>query len=396
MAGEAGVGKSRLVAEAVRRFHEEGSVVLFGRCEEELGIPYQPFAEALSDYVAVVTRDDLRSQLGSLGGELTRLVPGLPERITGLAAPLHAEPETERYRLFEAVRELLTAISDAAPVVLVLDDLHWAARPTLALLSHLVRRAEQARFLIVGAYRDTDLGRTDPLADVLADLRRLSGTERLALGGLDEAGVVGFIEALIGHPLDEDALVYAQAVWNETEGNPFFVGEVMRHLAETGAVVESDGRWRVVRPLDELGIPESVREVVGRRLSHLTETANEVLATAAVIGREYDISLLTEVVSAGADDVLDAIEQAEAAHLVVARRGRPGIYAFAHALVRSTLYEELPSTGRLRLHRRGRPGPGAARGRRPPRAGSPLRGGGPPGRVGAGGGVRPSGRGPGP
>ncbi len=352
VSGEAGVGKTRLVAEAARRFHAEGSVVLFGRCEEELGVPYQPFAEALCDYVAAVPRDELRSQLGSLGGELTRLVPNLPERVPGLAAPLSAEPETERYRLFEAVRELLTAISDAAPVVLVLDDLHWAARPTLALLVHLVRRAEAARLLIVGTYRDTDLGRTDPLAGVLADLRRSSGTERIALGGLDEAAAVGFIEALTGHALTDDMLTLTRAVWTETEGNPFFLGEVVRHLFEAGALAEVDGRWHVVRPVDQLGIPEGVREVVGRRLSRLPETVNEVLATAAVIGREFDMALLTDVVDADADEVLNAVEQAEAARLVIARRGRPGIYAFAHALVRSTLYEELPSTGRLRLHRR--------------------------------------------
>ncbi|MGH8972299.1 MAG: ATP-binding protein, partial [Acidimicrobiia bacterium] len=352
VAGDAGVGKTRLVAEAVRRFHAKGSVVLFGRCEEELGIPYQPFAEALSDYVAAVPRDELRSQLGSLGGELARLAPRLPERVTGLAEPLRAEPETERYRLFEAVRELLTAISDAAPVVLVLDDLQWAARPTLALLVHLVRRAGEARLLVVATYRDTDLGRNDPLADVLADLRRSTGTERLSLAGLDEDGAVTFVEALTGHALEGDMLALTRAAWAETEGNPFFLGEVMRHFVETGVAAEVDGRWRVVRPLEHLGIPEGVREVVGRRLSRLSEAANEVLAVAAVIGREFDMGLLTEVVGGGADAVLDAIEEAEAARLVVADRGRPGVYSFAHALVRSTLYEELPSAGRLRLHRR--------------------------------------------
>ncbi len=352
VSGEAGVGKTRLVAEAVRRFHSDGSVVLFGRCEEELGIPYQPFAEALSDYVAAVPLDELRSQLGSLGGELARLAPSLPERITSLAEPLQAEPETERYRLFEAVRELLTAVSDAAPVVLVLDDLQWAARPTLALLVHLVRRAERARLLVVATYRDTDLGRNDPLADVLADLRRSSGTDRLALGGLDQAGAVAFVESLTGHALEDDMLAVTRAVWTETEGNPFFLGEVMRHLVETGVAAEVDGRWHVIRPLEQLGIPEGVREVVGRRLSRLPEAANEVLAIAAVIGREFDVGLLADVVGGVTDVVLEAMEQAEAARLVVPRRGRPGCYAFAHALVRSTLYEELPSVGRLRLHRR--------------------------------------------
>ena len=352
VAGEAGVGKTRLVAEAAAAFHAEGAVVLFGRCEEELGVPYQPFAEAFSEYVAATPSEDLAGRLGSLGGELSRLVPGLPARVAGLAAPLEAEPETERYRLFEAVRELLVAVSQTAPVVLVLDDLHWAARPTLALLMHLVRRTDRARLMVIGTYRDTDLGRTHPLAEVLADLRRLAGTERVSLTGLDEAGVVAFVEAITMHPVEGELLALTRAVSTETEGNPFFLGEVLRHIAESGAAAEVDGRWRVLRPLAEVGIPEGVREVVGQRLSRLSEGANEVLTTAAVIGREFELGLLADATDGGTDAALDAVEQAEAAHLVVARPGRPGLYAFAHALVRSTLYEELPTAARLRQHRR--------------------------------------------
>lgn len=352
VAGEAGVGKTRLVAEAAAGFHREGAVVMFGRCEEELGVPYQPFAEAFSEYVAAAPPADLAGQLGSLGGELSRLVPDLPARIAGLAAPLQAEPETERYRLFEAVREFLAVVSETTPVVLVLDDLHWAARPTLALLMHLVRRTERGRLMVIGTYRDTDLGRTHPLAEVLADLRRLAGTERVALTGLDEAGVVAFVEAVTQHPVEGELLALTRAVSTETEGNPFFVGEVFRHLAESGAAAEVDGRWRVLRPLAEVGIPEGVREVVGRRLSRLSEGANEVLTTAAVIGREFELGLLAEATDGGTEAALDAVEQAEGAHLVVARSGRPGVYAFAHALVRSTLYEELPTAARLRQHRR--------------------------------------------
>ena len=352
VAGEAGVGKTRLVAEAAARFHRQGAVVLFGRCEEELGVPYQPFAEALAEYVAAASTEDLAGQLGPLGGELSRLLPGLPARVGGLAPPLQTESGTERYRLFEAVREFFVALSKTAPVVVVLEDLHWAAPPTLALLLHLVRRTERARLLIVGTYRDTELGRTHPLAGVLADLRRLAGTDRIALTGLDEAAVVAFVEALANHPVEGDLLALTQAVWSETDGNPFFVGEVLRHLVESGATAEVDGRWRVIRPLGEVGIPEGVREVVGRRLSRLPPAVNDVLTTAAVIGREFELSVLTEVAPRGVDAALDAIERAEAARLVAPRPGRPGVYAFAHALVRSTLYEELPTTTRLRLHRR--------------------------------------------
>lgn len=350
--GEAGVGKTRLLAEAARAFHAEGAIVLFGRCEEELGVPYQPFAEALGDYLAACPVAELRTQLGPLGGELTRLAPRVAERVPGLPGPLQAEPETERYRLFEAVQELLTAISEDAPTLLVLDDLHWAPRPTLALLAHVIRRTDAARLFIVGTYRDTDLGETDPLTELLADLRRVSGTDRLTLSGLAELGVVALIEAMAAQPLDAEGLVAARAVWAETEGNPFFVGEVIRHLWESGAVGEKEGHWHVLRPVGELGIPEGVREVVGRRVSRLDETANQLLKAAAVIGREFDVALLAETAEMRAEDVVDALERAEQARLVVARPGGVGRYAFAHALVRSTLYDAIPTASRLRLHRR--------------------------------------------
>jgi len=352
ISGEAGIGKTRLVSKAARAFHEEGAVVLHGRCEEQLGVPYEPFAEALTAYAAACPASDLRDQMGALGGELVRLAPILAERVPGLPEPLRAEAETERYRLLEAVRELLVRISESSPVVLVLDDLHWAAQATLQLLSHIARSPTLTRLLVLATYRDTDLDRTHPLAETLAGLRRLPGVERLHLAGLDEHAAIAFFEATAGHELDHDILGLAAVVRAETEGNPFFMGEVLRHLVESGALVERDGRWSVGRPVGEVGIPEGVREVVGHRLSRLSETANEVLATAAVIGREFDVALLGQSVDVGSDAMLDALEQAEKARLIVAAPARPGRYSFAHALVRSTLYDELPASRRLRLHRR--------------------------------------------
>jgi class 3 adenylate cyclase/DNA-binding CsgD family transcriptional regulator len=352
VAGEPGIGKTRLVSEVAQGVHGQGATVLYGRCDEELGLPYQPFAEALGSYVAACAVEDLRVQLGSLGGELVRLAPSLPNRVPGLAEPLRAEPETERYRLLEAVAEFLAGVSQATPTLLVLDDLHWAAKPTVVLFRHLVRSGGPRRLLVVGTYRDSEITRTHPLADALADLRRESGVERLALGGLDEAEVAAFVEAAAGHALNAADLRFARAVHAETEGNPFFVGEVLRHLTETGVVVQRAGRWTTARPLAELGIPEGVREVVGRRLSRLPEAANQVLAVAAVIGPEFDVGLLAEACEAEEDLLLDSLERAEEARLIVSVSGRPDRHAFSHALVRSTLYDDLPHTRRLRLHRR--------------------------------------------
>ncbi|MGH9042058.1 MAG: ATP-binding protein [Acidimicrobiia bacterium] len=350
--GEPGIGKTRLMAEMALSVHPQGAVVLYGRCEEEPGVPYQPFAEALGRYVAACPAADLVDQLGPLGGEVARLVPGLPARVPGLDEPFRAEPETERYRLLEAVRDFIGGIARSTPVLLLLDDLQWAGKPTLLLLRHLLRAGEGHRLTVVATFRDSDVTRSSPLAQTLADLRREPDIERLSLKGLDEGETTALIEAATGHPLDAEDLAFAHAVHSETEGNPFFVGELLRHLAETGAVIREEPRWKVSRPLSELGIPEGVREVVGRRLARLRPAANDVLSLAAVIGREFDVGLLAAAGDLTRDVVLDSLEEAEEARLVAATSGRAEHYAFAHALVRSALYEEIPGTRRLRLHLR--------------------------------------------
>lgn len=348
--GEPGIGKTRLVKELCRAAHDQGGVVLWGACDEEISLPYQPFVEGLRWLTEVTPPDTLADLIGDTGGELATLVPDLGQRVAGLRPRLNDDPESERYRLFEAVTDLLRNLSAREPVVLVLDDLHWAGRPTLLLLRHLLKTTKPMQLLVVATYRDTDLDRTHPLAEMLADLRRQGGVERLTLRGLDEAGVASFLAHTAGHELDERGLAFAAAIAAETEGNPFFIGEVLRHLSESGALVYRNGRWESDHELGEVGIPEGVREVIGRRLSHLDAETNDVLAAAAVIGREFALRILSAV--AGGDDrVLDAVGGAETAGLVEAVNGRPGTYRFAHALVRSALYDELPTSRRLRLHR---------------------------------------------
>jgi tetratricopeptide (TPR) repeat protein len=351
LSGEPGVGKTRLAAELARRAHAEGAAVLFGRCDDDLAVPYQPFVEALRTYVNACSPADLEVQVGSHAGDVARLVPELAERVTGLAEPLHADPETERYRLFEAVDAFLDGAAASVPVVLLLDDLHWAAKPTLLMLRHLVRAGNDASLLVLGTYRDTELDRRHPLAEMLADLRRDETVERMALRGLDEGEVTAFVEAAADQPLSPEVAELARAVYAETEGNPFFVGQVLRHLVESGAVVLEDGRWVRTATAERIGIPEGVREVISRRLATLDDQSNAVLAVAAVIGRDFDAELLSEATEVDAEGVLDALETAEQGRLVEAT---PGLarFTFVHALVRSTLYDEIPTTRRLRLHRR--------------------------------------------
>ena len=344
--GEPGVGKTRLATALASELHADGAIVLAGRCDEDLGVPYQPLVEALRHYVVKAPTP----RLGQHRGELARLVPELPQLIRGLPEPIRSDPETERYRLFDAVAAWLSDVSAERPVLLVVDDLHWAAKPTLLLLRHVLRSPEALRLLVVATYRDTDVGRGHPLSDLLADLPRFEGAERLPLSGLDVPAVLSVVEQAAGHDLDEEGVDLARLIWQETEGNAFFVTEVLRHLAESGAIQQEDGRWVLTRTLDRLGVPEGVRDVIGRRLSRLSEDANRVLACAAVLGLEFDPAIVAAAGGLSEDMVLGALDEAIAARLVVetpALRNR-----FSHALVRATLYDELSAARRVALHRK--------------------------------------------
>jgi len=341
LAGEPGVGKTRLAAELAGQVHDLGVTVLAGRCDEDLGVPYQPFVEALRHFVDHVPAEELAARLGRYGGELVRLVPEA-EGVPGLSPPLHSDPETERYRLFDAVAAWFAAASRDEPILLVLDDIQWAAGPTLLLLRHLVsRRVDATRLLIVGTYRDTELWHDHPLVEVLADLRRQEGVERFSLTGLDQAGVARLMEQRMGRTLVDEELPLARAIYQETEGNPFFVREVLRHLAESGATDV---------PVEELGIPEGVREVVGRRLARLSRDTNHVLRLAAVVGTEFEVPILQEAEQLDEERLLCALEEAGRARLIVDVPGNR--YRFAHSLVRHTLYESLSAARRVRLHTR--------------------------------------------
>jgi class 3 adenylate cyclase/tetratricopeptide (TPR) repeat protein len=352
VAGEPGIGKTRLAVEAARAAHADGGTVLFGVCDEDVGLPYRSFVEALRYYVAHGPDAVLAAHIQTHRGELARLVPELARRLPDVPAPQVAEAETERFLLFEAVTGLLAGASRESPIVLLLDDLHWAGAPELLLLKHLVRSAEPMRLLVIGTYRDTELSRIHPLAAVLADLRTEVGVERMSLHGLDDAAVEALVAAAARHELDEALVALAHAIRRETEGNPFFIGEVIRHLAESRALFQERGRWTYRGEIAGLGIPEGVREVIGRRLGRLSAATSRMLALAAVIGRHFDVALLAKIAEASEDAVLDALDEATAAALVTEVRGSPEQFTFRHALIRDTLYGELSAPRRARLHQR--------------------------------------------
>ena len=345
LAGEPGIGKSRLAAEFARTAHGGGALVLFGRCDEGMGVPYQPFVEALGRYL----RQAPELVLGRLAGELVRLVPEVGQRVEGLAAPVRSDPETERYRLFDAVATWLGALSESVPVVFVIEDLHWATKPTLLLLSHLLRSDEDLRLLLVVTFRDTPLDMTADLVDLVVELLRLPGVERVRLAGLSESGVGALMEAQADHKLDDDGWALARVVHGETAGNPFYVREVLRHLAEQGDIVRRDGRWVAGQPLAELNVPDSVRDVVERRLTRLPDRTREMLALAAVLGERFDLAVLAQASGEPESSVVQLLAAAVGARLV--EEADAGRYHFTHALVRSALEDALGPTRRLQLHR---------------------------------------------
>ncbi|MDQ4130782.1 MAG: hypothetical protein M3133_07330, partial [Actinomycetota bacterium] len=274
--------------------------------------------------------------LGPLPGELSRLAPSLRSRLPDLPPPLTAEPETERYRLFEAVAGWLTDAGSASPVLLVLEDIHWLPKPALLLLRHVLRSAVAMRLLVVGTYRDTELGRDHPLHELLGDIHRLPGVTRLTLSGLGQEEVA----RLVGAP------ELAASVHTRTEGNPFFVGELLHELEEGHG-----GDRRSVGSTTP-SVPDSVRDVIRWRIARLPAIVEQVLSVAAVLGREFDVAVLVGVHDADEEDVLDALEQAQQAGIVAEVPGPRDTYRFVHTLIRSALYDAIPAPRRMRLHLR--------------------------------------------
>jgi class 3 adenylate cyclase/tetratricopeptide (TPR) repeat protein len=350
VSGEAGVGKTTLTAKAARIAHAAGACVLLGRCEEALGAPYGPFVEALGHYVGHAPDDLIASHVQSYGAELARMVPALRDR--DLPPPQSTDPDTERYLLFGAAVGLLARASAKEPLVLALDDLHWADRPSMQLLRYLVASAEPLRLLIIGTYRDLEISGSHPLAEALAAFHREPGCTRLDLRGLDDAGVVAYVEAAAGHDLDDEGVGLAHAVYRETDGNPFFVGEVLRHLVETGAIYQDDtGHWTAQSDLESMLLPDTVRQVVGTRVAALGDSATRDLALAAVIGREFDVALLSYVSGHSEDELLDVLDAAASRALVREVPDRPGRWTFSHALIQHTLSNDMGATRRARAHR---------------------------------------------
>ena len=351
LSGEPGIGKTRLASYAALSANADGFGVCWGSCSEDLAAPYEPWI-AVCTQIVEHTPNDLLSDYAQLhGGELARLAGNLARRVPDAPARQSSDPETERFMLFTAVTELLRAVAASVPLCVVLDDFQWADGQSVALLKHIARNLERGPLQLLVTYRDSDLTKHHPLTAALADLRRLDGAERIALQGLRAEDVQAMTAAAAGHELDADGIALAGEITAETGGNPFFVGEILRNLAESGMVVydEQHDRWVIDRS-SGVGLPESVREVVERRVEVLGADARQTLTAAAVIGRSFDLDLLAALVDLDEVTLLEQLEAAVQASLLVESSDRVGRFTFAHALINHTLYDGLGGTRRARMH----------------------------------------------
>jgi class 3 adenylate cyclase len=344
VSGEPGIGKTRLVAELVQRVHAEDGLALYGRCDEEVVVPHQPFVEALRPPLAAFPIPALRQRVHGLEPELARAFPELLPRMPDVRVPPALDPEADRYRFFEAITTLVTGMAAAQPTLIVLDDLHWADRPTLLLLRHVVRATAGTPLLIVGCHRDVGSTGVDVLADLRADLRRDVDVVRVPLVGIGAADGAELVAAIAGGPV---APQLARALHDETGGNPFFLEELTRHLVETRGRAELDSPTAAPTTFD---LPDGVRDVVDRRLRRLEPTVGTTLRLAAVVGRDFDAGVVARATARPVGAALADLDQAAAAGLVAADADVPGRYAFSHALIRQTLDASLGTARRAELH----------------------------------------------
>ena len=353
LAGEPGVGKTRLSTELMHQARGEGFLTLVGHCYEGEGArSFLPWVEILETTARIAPKDTLRALLGDGGPEIAKLLPALRRLFPDLPPPLELDPASERHHLFACFGEYVERSSRLQPLLLVLEDVHWADEPTLLLLRHVTQRLGEMPVLVLATYRDVELDVDRPLAAALRQLVKDRLVTRVVLRRLDEADVNAMVAALSEREPPRELVT---AIYQETEGNPFFVEEVYEHLAEEGRLFDADGAWRRDLTLDALDVPEGVRLVVGRRLERLSDEHRRVLTVAAVLGRRFAYPLLEAATDLDPDALLDGIEAAERLHLVEAdtqTASREPRYRFAHELIRQTLLVGLSMPRRQRLHAR--------------------------------------------
>ncbi|MFQ6028788.1 MAG: helix-turn-helix transcriptional regulator [Dehalococcoidia bacterium] len=346
LVGEPGIGKTRTSQELAAQAMTLGVQVHWGRCYEEQGAPpYWPWLQVLHTCIQQRDPEQLRSETGAGAADIAEIVSELREKLSDLEPPPALEPEQARFRLFNSITTFLKNASQSQPLMLVLDDLHWADKPSLLLLQFLARDLGGSRLLVVGNYRNVEISRQHPLSDTLAQLSRESSFQRHLILGLSREETNRFLEVTSGTRPSPRLI---ETIYSHTEGNPFFISELTRLLLERGEL----GIEGIDGP-QGIQIPDGVREVIGQRLNRLTQQCNDMLITASIIGREFRLEQLSVLIEdLSGDRLLEVAEEALAVGVIEELPQTVGHYQFTHALIQDTLAGELTMTRKAWLHAR--------------------------------------------
>lgn len=343
--GDAGIGKTRMVQELAVGAEAQGVRVLWGRCYDGEGAPpYWPWVQALNALLGRSDPQELRADLGAGASDVSELLPDLRDILPNLEPPPTLEPERARFRLFNSVTTFLRNISRRVPLVVVLDDLHWADRSSLMLLQFLSQQLGDSSLMVVGTYRDVEVNPQHPLSDTLASLSREQAFHRQSLVGLGFEDTQDFIEVASGIRPSRELV---ESVYLRTEGNPFYLGEIVRFLqARQGSKTE-------IEVYEDSNLPEGVRSVIQQRLGRLSNQCYQILTTAAFIGQYFDFGLLDQVSRTASEDrLLDAIDEALEAHVIqIAPEGEER-YRFSHVLIQHVLVQGISPSRKVRMHAR--------------------------------------------
>ena len=349
VSGEAGVGKTRLIQEIDAEADARGLRVLAGHSAKDEGqAPYLPFTEMIEQgMVTPRSPTTLRRALGEAAPEIARIAPALRLVVPEIPAPLDLPPEQARRYLWLSMREFIGRAAQERPLLLVLEDLHWADESTLLLLEYLAPHLPDMPVMVVGTFRDDEVEPSSPLAGILNQLVRQRLVTRIGLRPLTEDGVAALVAGLGGR---QPPAALVRGIYAQSEGNPFFAEEIYLHLAESGVLFDDQGRFRGDLRVEDLDVPSSVRMVVGERLARLSQATQRALVAAAVRGRVFELDLVEQVAGEPGGDLLDAFDEAERARLITPSRSELSSYAFAHELIRQTLLADASTVRRRRLH----------------------------------------------
>jgi eukaryotic-like serine/threonine-protein kinase len=349
LGGGPGMGKTRLAMEVAEYASRVGFRYCVGHCyERDQPFPYLPFVEIIESNLArAASLEDFRSRLGANAPELAQIAPSLRRVFSDIPQPLDLPPAQQRRYLFQSVAEALARAAQARPYLYILDDLHWADESSLALLNYLANRIAQLPVVIIGTYREGYSEDNPALVRTLEELIRL-GVRPLKIAGLSKNRIVQMLTALSQRRAPERLV---NVIFEESQGNPFFVEEMYRHLVEDGKVFDAAGQFRNEITIDESDVPENVRLIIGRRLERLNEDERRVLAAAAVIGRSFSFQLLTSISRVDVDSLFTVIEKAQQMRIIIpSAEGPERPFTFGHELVRQTLLASISAPRRQQLH----------------------------------------------